>query len=268
MRLATTRRASRAWWRAVRRGKLGGGGAPAGALWVGVPAAAPAAAATDRIAQRVPAVEGRPLHVRVTVGEVRVRAEDRTDIAVVVEREVPAGQAPAALPVRIEPEGDALRVSALQPGQSRDPSLVARVDVAVPASTAVLVEVGEGACEVVGVRSALQVTVDRGPATLRRVSGVMRVETRSGDILVEGADLPPTGLLRVRALTGNVSIELATRPADARLLLLALSGRVEATVPLEDRGGPGRRIREAVLGSGKALLSVDVVRGDIIVRMP
>ncbi len=252
----------------MRRGKPSAWGGIAWSLCLAALAWVPAAGATDRIVQRVPAVEGRPLHVRVTVGDVRVRAEDRADIAIVVEREVPAGQAPEALPVHIEPEGDALRVSALQPGQSRDAALVARVDVAVPASTAVLVEVGEGACEVVGVRTALQVTVDRGPATLRRVSGVMRVETRSGDILVEGADLPPTGLLRARALTGNVSIDLATRPADARLLLLALSGRVEATVPLEDRGGPGRRIREAVLGSGKALLSVDVVRGDITVRMP
>lgn len=239
------------------------------AIGVVTGAAAPAwAARVDRVVETVPAVAGRPLHVRVTVGRVEVRAEERADVSVAVEREVPDHLSPEALPVRIEPEADALRVSALQPGQSRDGALVARVVVAVPRDTAVLVELAEGDCEVNGTTSAIQVSVERGHATLRRVSGVMRVETRTGNIGVEAAELLPTGLLRARALSGNVTIDLARRPTDARVLLLALSGRVQSSLPLEERGGPGRRIREAVLGSGRALLSVDVVRGDIVLKMP
>lgn len=239
------------------------------ALLAGGLSATPVAAARlDRIVESVPAVAGRQVHVRVTVGRVEVRAEERADISIAIEREVPDALSPQALPVRIEPEADALRISALQPGEQRDATLVARVVVALPRDTPLLVELAEGDCVVSGIRGALQVTVDRGAATLRQVSGVVRVETRAGDIVVEGAELPPTGLLRARALSGNVTIDLAQRPADARILLLALSGRVQSSLPLDDRGGPGRRIREAILGSGKALLSVDVVRGDITLRMP
>lgn len=226
------------------------------------------AARVDRIVEHVPAVAGRPLHVRVTVGHVEVRAEERPDISIAIEREVPDALSPEALPVRIDQEADAVRISALQPGQQRDAAQVARVVVAIPRDTPLLVELAEGDCVVSGTRGALQVTVDRGAATLRKVSGVVRVETRTGDIVVEGAELPPTGLLRARALSGDVTIDLAQRPPDARILLLALSGRVQSSLPLEERGGPGRRIREAVFGSGKALLSVDVVRGDITLRMP
>lgn len=250
----------------ARRWRRGAVVAAAGLLLLVVPASA--RAARDRVVQVVPAVAGRPAHVRVTVGDVVVRGEPRTDIAVEVDREVPDGVSPDALPVRIEPESDALRVSALQSGQSRDPALRARVVVAVPIDTAVLVEVGEGGCEVDGVRAPVQVKVERGGVHLSGVAGIVRAETRTGDIRVERAALPPEGLLRLRTLSGDVSVQLSSRPSDARVLLLALSGRVESTLPLEARGGPGRRIREAVLGTGKALLSVDVVRGDIKLEMP
>lgn len=231
-------------------------------------APASAHAASDRIAQVVPTVVGRPARIRVTAGRVVVRGEPRADISVEVERDVPDGQAPGALPVRIEPEDDALYVSALQPGDSRDPALRARVVLAVPIDTAVLVEVGEGECEVSGVRAPLQVKVERGGIRLDRVSGIVRAETRTGDIQVEQAELTPEGLLRLRALSGDVSVRLASRPRDARVILLTLSGRVVSSLPLEERGGPGRRIREAVIGTGKALLSVDVVRGDIRLEVP
>lgn len=234
--------------------------------WAVVPASAER---RDRLVKTVGGKPGRPVHVRVTVGEVSVRAEDRSDVAVEIERSVPDEVAPEALPVRVDADDDdALRVSALQPGTDRDPSLKARVTVAVPRDTGVLVEVGQGACEVDGVRAPLRAHVDRGPITLRRVAGLVRAETGTGDILVEDAELPPDGQLRLRTMTGNVTVALASRPAHARLLLLAMSGRVTSTEPLQERGGPGRRLKEAVIGSGKAPFSVDVVRGDIVVRMP
>ncbi len=236
-------------------------------LWGGVVPAA-AAARRDRIVESVPVQAGRPVHVRVTVGRVVIRAEDRRDIAVEIDREV-ADTAPAdALPVRVEAEQDAVRVSALQPGQARDPAATARVVVSLPPETPVLVDVGEGGCEVSGTRGPLQARVDRGPITLSRTSGVIRAETTTGDIVVRDAELPPSGQLRLRVMTGDVTIGLASRPTDARLLLLALSGRVSSTEPLQDRGGPGRRLKEAVIGQGRASLSVDVVRGDITVTMP
>lgn len=226
------------------------------------------AARRDRVAQTVAAQPGRPLHVRLTVGQVVVRAEPRNDLSIEVEREVPDELTPEALPVRIEPEPDAVRVSALQPVGDHDPARSARVTVAAPRDTPVLIEVGEGGAEVAGIHAAMQITVGRGPVRLREVGGIVRAETRSGDIVVERATLPPAGHLRLRTLTGDVRVDLAERPTDARVLLIALSGRVESSLPLETRGGPGRRIKEAVLGSGKALLSIDVVRGDIVLRVP
>jgi hypothetical protein len=159
-------------------------------------------------------------------------------------------------------------VSALQPGQARDLAATARVVVSLPADTPVLVDVGDGGCEVSGTRGPLQARVDRGPITLSRTSGVIRAETTTGDIVVRDAELLPSGQLRLRVMTGDVTIGLASRPTDARLLLLTLSGHVSSTEPLQDRGGPGRRLKEAVIGRGRASLSVDVVRGDISVTMP
>jgi hypothetical protein len=73
--------------------------------------------------------------------------------------------------------------------------------------------------------------------------------------------------MRCRTFAGDIDVGLAARPADARVLALTLNGEVESSLPLE-RAGFGAGLREAVIGAGRTLLSLDSVRGNIRLRVP
>jgi hypothetical protein len=80
--------------------------------------------------------------------------------------------------------------------------------------------------------------------------------------------LIPGGLLRCRTFDGDIAVTLATRPVDARILVLTLSGAIDSSLPLSERTGFGPRLREGILGTGRTLLSLDAVRGNISLRVP
>jgi hypothetical protein len=231
----------------------------------------PSATATqrDRVVRRLALDPARPVEIRATVGSVRIRGEDRGDLQVDVEREVPEHTVPEALPVTIGDDGDAVRISALHPAGGKASAIRATIDVALPRAAPLrVIEVGEGQIEITGTRNVVQAQVERGSISARDISGIIRLETSEADLRVEAANLLPGGLLRLRTVTGHIRIGLARRPADARILLHTLSGRIESSLALDPRPGFGGRLREGVIGPGQVLLSADSVRGDITLTVP
>jgi hypothetical protein len=220
------------------------------------------------IRARIADLAARPVVIEVTVGEVHVQAWDRAGVEAEIESGGP-GTSATALEASVEERPEAVTVRAVQREGGKDAALRARVRVKVPAHAIVRdVEVFEGALVLEGLRGEVRASIERGTAIGRRLSGIVRIETGSGDLSVTDAELSPAGLLRLRAFNGNVTLGLTGRPRDARILALTLSGRIYTDLPLSERAGFGPRFREGIFGKGEPLISIDVVRGDITINAP
>jgi hypothetical protein len=240
-------------------------------LLVGLAAALPVpapAVVRDRQARTLPARPSTPIEIRVPEGTVDIRGEDRTDISVVVERDLSDSAAAASWPIAIDEEEDHLAVHVFPPPAVLGPA-AATVTVAAPRATHLrLVDVGEGRLVLRGWRGPVTARVARGPIQGDDLAGILRLETSVGDITLRGFDLRRDGLLRCRTMNGNISVTLSRPPADARVLLLTMGGRVLSDLPVTDREGFGGRLKEGLIGNAQPLLSLDAVRGDLTVRLP
>jgi hypothetical protein len=224
---------------------------------------ASAAAADLPMRASVANLAARPIVMQVTVGEVAIEGWDRSGVEVQITG-IGEAAAAGALDVALEDAPQAVTVRAVQRNGGKDPDLRVRVAARVPArATLQRVDVVDGSLDLEGLHGDIRASIERGPVTARRLAGLVRIETGSGDITVSDAELTPGGLLRLRAFTGNVALGLSKRPTDARVLALTFNGSIQSELPLSERPGFGRRFREGVIGKGEPLISIDVVRGDI-----
>jgi hypothetical protein len=224
-------------------------------------------ATRDSQARSFPAMPVKPLDIRVPEGSVTIRGEERTDISIVVERELPDPSLAASWPVIIEEAEDHLAVHVLAPPPAGQ-GIAVKVTVLAPRATPVrLVEIGSGELLVSGSRGLVTATVERGSISGSDIAGILRLETSSGDIRLTRFELRRDGLLRCRTLNGNIAIGLSTPPADARVLLLTMGGTVTSDLPVADRAGFGGRLKEGLIGNAQPLLSLDAVRGNLTVTI-
>jgi hypothetical protein len=222
----------------------------------------------DRVGRVIQALGTRTLVVRVTIGEVRIEGgpEDRVELQ--VTRLGEAARTPDRLPVTIEEGAETVTLAAEQAAGGREPGLRVRASVRMPSGGALRAEVFEGTLDLSGLAGRTTARIERGPLNARGLSGIVRLETGSGALTIEQAELAPGGLLRGRTFNGDIRVSLRRRPADARVLLLTLNGTIASDFPLEERAGFGPRFREGVFGRGEPLLSLDAVRGDIVLQVP
>jgi hypothetical protein len=206
--------------------------------------------------------------VQVTIGDVRIYGEARTDAQIEVVRRAPSSAGLTRIPVSIDDTGDEVRVSALQANKGTDAAFRTDVTLRVPRDAHVsAIRIMEGQLTVTSFAGRIDAAVRRGPIDATDVEGTIRLETEIGDIAASGARLVPNGLLRLRTFNGNVHLTLAERPASARILALALNGTIESEIPLTMRNTWGPRWGEATLGAGDPVISVDVVNGNIRISL-
>jgi DUF4097 and DUF4098 domain-containing protein YvlB len=242
---------------------------PAFGILLAAAIAAPAdAEVTDRLTRTVPLARGTPIHVQVTIGEVKVTGWDRAAVEVEIVRRAPSAAAFARFPATVETSATGLAVRAVQADGGRDAALRADVTLRVPVSARLAeVDVFEGGLALDALSGWVSARLERGDITADVMSGVMRLETAIGDIRVSRARLRPDGLIRLRTFNGNVSVALAERPADARVLALSLNGTIASDVPLNRQERWGPRWAEATIGKGEPVISIDVVNGNIDLRI-
>jgi hypothetical protein len=232
-------------------------------------AAVPAAAdVTDRVSRTAPLAPGTPITLEVTVGRIRVSGWDRPELSVEIERSAPDATRLARIFPQIDTAGAEVSIRVVQPDGDRDPSLRSDVVLRVPRMARLgTLALFEGRMELDGLAGTVSAHVERGDVVARNIAGTIRVETGMGDIRLEGAVLSPDGLMRLRTFNGNVSLELAERPANARVLALSMGGSITSDFALtrQERWGP--RWAETTIGTGEPLISIDVVNGDIAVKV-
>jgi hypothetical protein len=222
----------------------------------------------EPVGRVIPSLGRRTVVVRVTIGEVRIEGGPGDGVDVQVTRLDAAARSPDRLPIAIDEDAESVTVAAEQAAGGREAGLRVRASVRMPRAGALRVDVFEGSLDLVGLAGQTTARIERGPLDARDLSGIVRLETGSGALTVEQADLSPGGLLRGRTFNGDIRVSLRRRPADARVLLLTLNGAIASNLPLEERAGFGPRFREGVFGSGEPLLSLDAVRGDITLQVP
>jgi hypothetical protein len=124
----------------------------------------------------------------------------------------------------------------------------------------------DGDADVVRTDDSVTVTL-RGDAVTVRVPHTQRLRARLdtviGNIQVRRAALTSGDIIRLRSFNGDVTLGLAAPPTDARILALSLGGAIHSDLPLTQRTSAGPRFAETTLGDAGALVSIDVVRGDI-----
>jgi hypothetical protein len=124
----------------------------------------------------------------------------------------------------------------------------------------------DGRADVVRGPDSVMVTV-LGHSVTVRIPGNQplraRLETTIGDIRIERAAFVSGDVLRLRTFNGDVALGLSESPEHARILALSLGGTIQSQVPLARRTIAGPRFAEATFGRGDALVSIDVVQGDI-----
>lgn len=224
---------------------------------------------TDRQTETFPLPAGKPLSIELTVGSLRIDGWDKPDVEIVVERRAPDKAQLARVAVAIEELPARVSVRALQTENTTDPAFRADVTVRVPRDALIdRVQVLEGRIAIDGFHGTLTGDIRRGPIEGKNVSGTLRLEAGIGSVTLTDARLSEKGLLRLRSFNGDVRLSLAARPADARILALALNGHINSDIPLTRRETWGPRWREATLGKGEPVISLDVVTGLIEIKSP
>ena len=225
--------------------------------------------ATDKQSRVVPLPAERQLSVDVTVGNVSIRGEVRSDVQIDIVRTAPSAALLTHIPVRIEESPERVHISLVQRDGGTHPDLRTNLALRVP-HRAVLdaIRVMEGRVTLSSFAGQVTADVRRGPIDAADVTGIVRFETGIGDVTVKNARLSRDGLLRLRAFNGDVRLQLAERPSDARVMALALNGTIASDIPLRTRDTWGPRWGEASLGRGEPVISLDVVTGRIQITSP
>jgi hypothetical protein len=224
---------------------------------------------TDRIVRTLPLPSGTRLSLEITVGQVQVVGWDKPDVAVEIVRHAPDAARLALVAPRIEAGAEGVTIRARQPDAGRDASIRTDVTLRVPAAAALRdIDVFEGSIELAGLTGDCAARLERGAITAKDVSGAIRLETAMGDIRLERATLTPQGMMRLRTFNGNVDVGLAGKPSHARVLALSLGGTIASDIPLNRRERWGPRFGETTIGNGEPVLSIDVVNGNIAIRLP
>lgn len=226
-------------------------------------------AATDRQTRTFALPAGRTLSLEITIGDVIITGSSRSDAELEIVRRADSDAALANIPIDIEDGAQSIRIRAVQQDGATDPSYRTDVTLRVPARAELSwIRLMEGKLTVSDFSGRITGDVRRGPITASNLTGIVRLESGIGNVVIERARLTPGGLLRLRAFNGDVRLSLAERPRDARILALALNGTVTSAIPLAMKNTWGPRWGEATLGNGEPLISIDVVMGSVEIRSP
>jgi hypothetical protein len=226
------------------------------------------ASATDRLTRTIPLAPGTPIRVEATVAELTIAGSNRTDVLVEVVRHAPSAADLSKYPALVEARSDRLHISAVQADEGRDPSLKTEITISAPADAVFqAVRIFEGRVKLTNLRSACDVDLRRGAIDATGLAGRVRLEVGIGSLDLQQPELTPGGMLRLRVFNGPLRVRFAHPPANARILAVTLNGAIASDIPLTMKDKFGPRFGEATLGTGEPVMSVDVVKGDIMIAV-
>lgn len=142
-------------------------------------------------------------------GSIEVRAWDRSEVEVVIEKRGPTKESLGDLAVNATQTGNRVTVEVTSPrtrtGWHLGGSPSARLIVSLPASSDVAATSGDGSIDLEGVTGRVELGSGDGSIHARNLSGDVSVRTGDGSITLEGK----LGALRARTGDGSVTIHAA-----------------------------------------------------------
>jgi hypothetical protein len=235
------------------------------ALWVAPPAAR--AETTDRVSKTLAAGSGKPIRIDATIADLVIVGSARPDIAVEILRRAPSAADLEKFPAVIDDTGDAIRVGSVQAADGRDPGLKAEISVRMPAALAATIRVFEGRVRVSGLRAACDAAIQRGAIEAAALAGRVRLESSLGSVDIRDSELTPGGMMRLRVFNGPLRVHLPRAPTSVRILAVTFNGTVKSDIPLTTKDTYGPRFGETTIGAGDPVMSLDVVKGDIEIKV-
>ncbi|MGE3843195.1 MAG: hypothetical protein AB7I50_16610 [Vicinamibacterales bacterium] len=209
-------------------------------------------APSEPASTRVEPFADRLLDIVVEVGPLEIRAWERDRLELVN----PGQESGAPGPRLILLEDIVRLVGSVSPGS--------KALLMVPAGAPLRVSLVTGTLELKGLAGRIDARVRDGALIASDWRGEGSLETASGELHVELAELTPGRAVKLRSYTGNITVRLPSAPTSGRVLAVSLAGRVQVPARFQLRGG---RLYEAVFGAGDPVVSVDTVRGNVIVTM-
>jgi hypothetical protein len=240
---------------------------PALAL-IGVVPVPTRAESTDRVTRTLTFSAAKPIRVEATIADLSIVGSNRPDTVVEVVRRAPGPADLARYPVVIDAAGDGVRIAVVQQNGGRDANLKSDIAIRVPSNAPFeAVRVFEGRVRLTGLRQSCDVDLRRGAIEATGLAGRVRLESGIGSVDVRDSELTPGGMMRLRVFNGPLRVRFPSPPANARILAVTLNGTLTSAIPLtmKDRFGP--RFGETTIGTGDPVMSLDVVKGDIEIRV-
>jgi hypothetical protein len=224
--------------------------------------------AMDRVTRVVPLAAGAPIRLEATIADVTITGSNRPDVLIEIVREAPTSADLAKYPVTVEQKPDALHIAAVQAADGRDAKLKTEIAIAAPA-TAVFqaVRIFEGRIRLANLRAACDVDLRRGAIDGSGLAGRIRLESGIGSVDVKDSELTPGGMMRLRVFNGPLRVRFPRTPASARILAVTFHGTITSDIPLTMKDQFGPRFGETTIGAGDPVLSMDVVKGDIVIKV-
>ena len=228
-----------------------------------------ASAEVDRQSRTIALPPTRALSLEITIGALSIVGAARSDAQIEIVRRAPTQADLSRIPITIDETEREVHVRAAQANGDTDRELRTDVTLHVP-HTAHLgpISIVEGRVTLSALRGAVTLAIRRGPIEATDISGLIRLESEIGPVVVDKARLSADGLLRLRTFNGDIKLTLSERPPDARILALALNGSIDSDIPLNIKDQWGPRSGEATLGRGEPVISLDAVTGRIVIRSP
>jgi hypothetical protein len=223
---------------------------------------------TNRVHRLVHISPEPTVRVQVMTGTLTLAGWDRPDIEIEIVRRAPSAARIDEIAADIEEDGPGVRVSAMQRAGQRDPRLTADVTIKAPRATRFEeAQIVSGRVTLSHFTGIVNAKSESGDLIASDLSGTIRLETMLGRLSLSGARLTPGGLIRLRGFQGDVSLTLDSTPPDARILATTFNGRITSDIPLNAKDQFGVRFAETTLGRGEPVISIDVVTGNIEIRV-
>ena len=193
---------------------------------------------------------------------------DRPDIEIEIVRHAPAATRIEEIAADIEEDGLAVRVSAIQRTGQRDPQLTADVTIKAPRATRFEeARIVSGRVTVSHFAGGREREVrQRRPHRIRPRGNHPAGNVARPTVALRGAFDPrrPDSSARVPGQRGS---HTGLQPPDARILATTFNGRITSDIPLNAKDQFGVRFAETHLGRGEPVISIDVVTGNIEIRV-
>jgi len=196
-----------------------------------------------------------------TNGRIELDTWDREEVRIRAERRASSERRLEEIEIRIEGEGDRVRVVTRLPSSSFLGGAEVAYHVTVPRRARVDIDSVNGRVSLVGVEGEVKASTVNGRVELEGAPSAVEASTVNGRIEARYFHAAGSGRHRFATTNGRVTVCLP-EDAEGRFEVDTVNGRVRSDLPLEIEGRISKRIRDRI-GGGDAAYSLETVNGSV-----